>query len=243
VEIVKVQDERVAAHIESALGGVNMEYLADVPLNQSGKAKEVDRESLNTFVYGVAEDLVWNMLKVYYFNVEYRYKTVLTDKAKRLALMPKIPVPQYYDLLGATYYLDKLSKATTSKLNPAILAAMEYDYVGKEFYNDPEVAELYKAIYDLDPLPGKSVDEKMTMLSNNAITQIDFIISSYIIEFCKRALEEQERFTVMKPDERRQIMKDYAEEKSNEMSVASSLIPTPPIAPPTPNPINAPAAV
>ena len=230
VAIVKLQDERVKAHIEDALSGVNMEYLASVPLNQSGKAKEVDRESLNNFVYSVTEDLVWNMGKIYYFTNEYRYSVILPDKAKRMAMLPKINTPQYFDLLGATYYLDKLAKATTAKLNPAILSAMEYDYVGKEFYNDPQVSAQYKLIYELDPLPGKTVDEKMVLLNNKGITDIDFVISSYIILFIKMAIEKDAGFAAKKTPEQRAVLEKMAEEKINSMSVAAKLIP---VAPPT----------
>ncbi len=237
VEIVKLQDERVDKHIHKALSGVNMEYLDQVPLNQSGKAKEVDRESLNNFVYSVAEDLVWNMNRAYYFSNEYRYAVIVPNKNDRIAMLPKINVPQYYDLLGSTYYLDKLTKATTANLNPAILSAMEYDFVGKEFYNDPKVSAIYKAIYDLDPLPGKSVDDKMVMLNNKAITQNDFVISCYIGEFVKMAIEQDESFGSKKMDEQRKVMKAFADVKIKEMSVASQLIPTPAPADPAPAPV------
>jgi len=223
VEIVKIQDERVANHISDALGGVSMEYLAQVPLQQSGAAKTVDRESLNNFVYAVAEDMVWNMNRIYYFCAEYRYNVVITDRDVRIAMLPKIATPQYYDLLGATYYLEKLTKATNAKLNPAILAALERDYVGKEFYNNPEIHSMFQLIYELDPLPGKSVDEKMTMLSNKAITQQDFVISSYIIDFVKRALEADKDFPKKKLPEQRTILQGFAEEKIKAMSVAEKI--------------------
>jgi len=242
VGIVKLQDERIDKHIYNALSGVNMEYLNQVPLSQSGKAKEVDRESLNNFVYAVAEDLVWNMNRCYYFSNEFRYMVIIPSKADRIKMLPKINVPQYFDLLGSTYYLDKLTKATTAKLNPAILSAMEYDYVGKEFYNDPEVSTMYKAIYDLDPLPGKSVDEKMTMLNNKGITSTDFVISCYIIEFVKMAMEKDNGFATKSMDIQRAELKKYADAKIKEMSVATSLIPTPPVDPNNPIvPPNAPA--
>lgn len=223
VEIVKIQDERVTNHINDALSGVSMEYLAQVPLQQSGAAKTVDRESLNNFVYSVAEDMVWNMNRLYYFCGEYRYNVLITDRELRVAMLPKIATPQYYDLLGATYYLEKLTKATNAKLNPAILAALEKDYVSKEFYNSPEVYSMFQLIYELDPLPGKSVDEKMTMLSNKAITQADFVISSYIIEFVKRALNTEKDFANKKTDEQKAILVNYADEKIKAMSVAEKI--------------------
>jgi hypothetical protein len=43
VEIIKIQDERIKNKIYNSLSALNMEFLAETPLNQSGKAKEVDR--------------------------------------------------------------------------------------------------------------------------------------------------------------------------------------------------------
>lgn len=223
VEIVKIQDERVANHISDALSGVSMEYLAQVPLQQSGAAKTVDRESLNNFVYAVAEDMVWNMMRIYYFCSEYRYNVIISDREQRMAMLPKIAIPQYFDLLGATYYLEKLTKATSAKLNPAILAALERDYVSKEFYNSPEVHAMFQLIYELDPLPGKSVDEKMTMLSNKAVTQQDFVISSYIIDFVKRAMEADKDFAKKNLPEQRTVLQGFADEKIKAMSVAEKI--------------------
>ena len=52
-EIVKIQDERISKHYLRALESINMEFLAKTPLNESGKAKEIDKEELNNFIFKV----------------------------------------------------------------------------------------------------------------------------------------------------------------------------------------------
>lgn len=42
-----------------------------VPQNESGYAKDVDREELNNFAYACAEDIVWMMDKCYYLFAKY----------------------------------------------------------------------------------------------------------------------------------------------------------------------------
>jgi hypothetical protein len=66
-EIVKIQDERIDNHIYKGLSSINMEFLAQTPLNESGKAKEVDRDELSNFVYGVAYHSVENVIKRVYW--------------------------------------------------------------------------------------------------------------------------------------------------------------------------------
>src|SRR3990167_2166109 len=84
IEIVKIQDERVDKHIFRALSSINMEFLAQTPLNQSGKAKEVDRDELNNFVYGVAYHLVDKHIfrALSSINMEFLAQTPLNQSGK-----------------------------------------------------------------------------------------------------------------------------------------------------------------
>jgi hypothetical protein len=213
VEIMKLQDERVDRHLYKALAAINMQFLDQTPLNISGEAKQVDREELNNFVYSIAEDLVWTMDRVYYWINEWRYGTIVSDKKERKAMLPKIAVPEQFDLLPADYLMDGISKAKTAKVNPILVAAMEEDYSTKAFYNNPELSALIGAYYELDPLPGLSSDEKMSLLQNKGITQEDYVTSSYIVSFVKRAIAEDDKFFSKKLADKQKIIAGYAGEK------------------------------
>lgn len=213
VEIMKLQDERVEKHLYQALAAINMQFLDQTPLNISGEAKQVDREELNNFVYSIAEDLVRCLDKIYHWINEWRYSVIIPDKTKRKAMLPKIAVPEQFDLLPADYLMDDISKAKSAKANSLLVATMEQDYAVKKFYNNPEIASLIKAAYDLDPLPGMSVDEKMSLISNKGITQQDFVISSYIVPFIKRALDEDKGFLSKPMKEQQKKISAYADEK------------------------------
>jgi uncharacterized protein YpmB len=213
VEIMKLQDERVKNHLFDALASINMQFLDQTPLNISGEAKGVDREELTNFVYSVAEDLVWSIDRVYYFIGEWRYMVIVPDKKARKAMLPEVTVPEQFDLLPADYLMDGISKAKTAKVNPLLIAAMEEDYSNKAFYNDPNLAGQIAAYYDLDPLPGYSIDEKMSLLQNKGATQEDFVISAYIASFVKRAIAEDEEFLSKKLEEKQKVIMKYAQEK------------------------------
>lgn len=211
-DIAKLQDERVRQHIYDALSSVNMEFLAEVPLSQSGVAKQVDRSELNNFVNSVAEDLVRNLDLVYFFINEYRYGYILPDLAKRKAMLPHINVPVKYDILDSATLLNELGVAHTQKVNPLIIKHMEIDYAKKQFNCCPEIAKAVETTFSLDPLFGVDEENKMVMLQNGGITKKDYIISCNIQAFVKRAMEEHEDFTSKDTKVQMEILRGYADE-------------------------------
>lgn len=216
VDIVKIQDERVNQHAYKALCSINMQYLMQVPQNQSGYAKDVDREELNNFAYGIAEDLVWMMDRCYYLFAKYRYRvksdgSSLSDE-EISELVPKVAVPEKFDLISSNYLLVEMKSAQEAKVHPLIFAQLNYEYASKAFYNEPEISALLKLSMRLDPLPGLSEDDKMLRLSNYGITELDYIISCNIWQFTQRAIEENAEFYSMPMKEQKAIMRTYAEE-------------------------------
>lgn len=214
-DIAKLQDERVRQHIYDALSSVNMEFLAEVPLSQSGVAKQVDRSELNNFVNSIAEDLVRNLDLVYFFINEYRYAYSVPDPAKRKAMLPHINVPVKYDILDSAALLAELGVAHTQKVNPLIIKHMEIEYAKKQFNCSPEIAKAVETTFSLDPLFGIDEENKMTMLQNGGITKMDYVISCNIQAFVKRAMEEHEDFSSKDTKAQMEILRGYAEEIKN----------------------------
>jgi hypothetical protein len=132
VEILKLQDERIDKHEFKALAAINMEYLANTPLSQSGNAKEVDRDPASTFCNSVAEDIVYAMDYVYELTNDYRYANIVPDEEDRKAMNPFVKVPDKFDLLSSTYLEEQITKQKENKGNPVIIKAMEKDYVSKK---------------------------------------------------------------------------------------------------------------
>lgn len=214
-EIIKIQDERIDKHEFKALSAINMEYLSKTPLSESGTAKQVDREETNTFVYGIAEDIVGIMDKCYYYMALWRYYPyVSNDKEVIKTQLPKIPVPEKYDLFTSAVLMDEISSARNAKINPTTISAMEREYVQKKFGYDAEKMNECDLILSLDPLPGYAPDEKSAMLFNKGITETDFIISCNINTFVKRAMQEDSGFSTKPVKEQLVVLEKYASEKS-----------------------------
>jgi len=224
VEIIKHQEESCKVHLYEALSGVNMQFLDQTPLNISGEAKNVDREELNNFVYSYAEDLVRVMDRIYYWINEWRYSFVIPDKKKRLEMLPRINVPENFDLLPADYLIDEITKGKTGKVNPVLIAAMEHDYAVKKFYNNPEVAEFIGMYFDLDPLPALGDDDKMLRLSNKGVAPEDYVISCNLYTFIQTALlEKKDAFRKMDYNAKMAVLRSYAQAKMKVISDADKV--------------------
>ncbi len=209
VEIIKLQDERVEAHKYSALAAINMEFLAKTPLSESGIAKEVDRDELNNFVNAIAEDVIKMMDNIIFTAATFRYRTQYNEE-QILLMLPKIPVPEKFDMLSSRHLEEDVKSAKENKLNPVLLNAIEIDYATKKFNTDPNVRDELLLILQLDPLPNVSEDEKMVKLQNGGITKETYIISSNIHEFVQRAIQENPKFVDMEITEQKKIIKSYA---------------------------------
>ena len=213
-EIVKLQDDRIAKHIFDSLSALNMEFLAQTPLSQSGIAKEVDRDELNNYVYSVAYHLVKNiMLPIYKLIATMRYSTIINSEDILKQMLPQITVPEKYDLLSANNLVEGYRKVKESNLDMNIVNEIENDIINKIFNNEPDTRLKLLLIKSLDPLRGLSMEDKSTMLLTQTITKEDLVISNYITEFVTEALIEDDKFATKSLKEQQVIITQKAKAK------------------------------
>jgi hypothetical protein len=222
VKIIEIQEAGVDAHIYNGLASINFEFLARTPLTQSGVAKEVDKDELNNTVHAIAEDMVRIIDTVYYLIALYRYSGQY-DRDKIISMLPKISVPEKYDILSTQYYIEQIKAAIDTGLSPAITNPMQVSYATKAFNNDPEIAAHVGLLLQLDLLAGISEDDKMSRLSNNGITQLDYIISSNINKFVDLAIEANPGFVALDVTKQREIITAFA--VAQEVAQTADLIP------------------
>lgn len=212
IEIIRLMSESVDAHIYKAMSAINFQFLAQTPLNQSGTAKEVDKEELNNTVHAIAEDVVAFMDKLYATIAAYRYnKLYSVDEIS--AMLPTIPVPEHFDLISSQYMQDEIKRSRDAKINPLIISQMEVEFSAKRFAQDPEMNSVVKLIHNLNPLPAATPEEKMAMKSNGTITREDNIISDNIIAYIRRALFENGDFATWELNKQKELLSKYAEEQ------------------------------
>lgn len=217
-EIIKIQAQRIKDHIKDALDSINMGFLDQTPLSQSGIAKSIDRDELNNFVYGIAYHIVVNILEnIYFFINEFRYSLLIQNFDERQKMLPRLNVPQTFDLITETIMSEQLKDLKAANADPIIINQAELDYVNKKFYNEPEVRDKIKSVKELDPFPTKTEQEINDDLLSGTILKEDAILSKYIYPFIERAVEEDKEFLNKTRKEKLIILMSYVQEKVDSM--------------------------
>jgi hypothetical protein len=224
VEIVKVQEEGVDKHLYQALAAVNMEFLAEKPLTQSGVAKEVDRDETNNFVHSVAEDIVRIMDWIYFMIAKYRYGIQYpTDEDVKL-LLPDIEVPEHFDIFSTKFIEEELKNAKDNKINPVLINAMEISYASKKFIAEEDIRDTLVLVLQLDPMANVTEEDKGLRLQNKGITELDYVISCNIQQFVLRAVNENKGFAKLPVQKQQEILKGYAQEVVDENSAKQEIL-------------------
>lgn len=222
--ITKIIEESVSKHLYQALESVNMQFLFEVPLNESGISKQWDRDETDNFAYRVASILKYVRENVAYYINELRYYFVIPNKEQREKQLPTVTVPQKYDLVNNALLIEEYQKAKSANMSSVILASMEMEISLKRFAHDSNVSTYTKLVYKLDPLYGISEDEKILRLQNKGINETDYVISSNVHKYVRRALEENEGFPDLTYGEQMKIMNKYAQETIKSNSFESSVL-------------------
>lgn len=224
--MVDKMDAQVEKQSYQSLAAINMQFLYQVPLNQSGVAKEVDRDESNNFVYSVAEDTVFVMDRVYYFTTLYR-NAALIGRTNALKLLPKINVPEKYDLLSSSYLMDEIQKAKNAGVSELIVAIMENEYTQKKFHSHPDLLKILNLAFKLDPLVGVSDEDKALRLTNNGITQLSYVMSSNIISYVKAALYADNNFASKPYADQVAVIQQMAQQTIDSSSLRAAIqVPT-----------------
>lgn len=209
---VEFMSKDITALITNGLSAVNMDFLAEVPLAESGTSKAYDWEQANLFLYTIAEDVFGRMMPktIKCFN-DLRYGKFLEIGSKELNDQISIySVPQNYDIITASSIQEQIKSATDAGISPSVRDKMEIAYVNKTFSGNSDVIKFETAVIELDPLRGKSTDEKIGLSSIGTISRLDMIISEYIARLVMVASIENKDFYELSYDEKYKIISDLA---------------------------------
>jgi hypothetical protein len=212
IDVIKVMEDRLDKHLYRGLSAINMQFLAQTPLSISGDAKTVDRDELNNFVYNVAEDIVYIADYLYAIIADYRYSYQYPDLTERRRMLPFIPVPEKYELLGPDDTMTTITQMRGNGIGGSLLTAMLKEFAKKQFFQEKEIAIPLLLEMELDPFSGMAEADKAAMLATGNVLRQDYIRSAYIKDFVKRAISEHEGFADMLYEEQVAIMDGYAQE-------------------------------
>ena len=202
-----------------------MQFLYNVPLDQSGISKAWDRDETDNFAYKVASILKYIRENVAYYTNEMRYYFLIPNKEQRMMMLPTVTIPQKYDLVNNQLLIDEYKQAKEAKLSPVILANMEIEIALNRFSHDSDVSTYTTLVYKLDPLYTITEDEKIMRLQNKGITEMDYVISSNIQKYVRKAIFEDANFPNLSYDEQTKVMEQMAQETMRGNSFSEAIAP------------------
>jgi len=223
IDIVKLQWERIKEHIYNALASINMQFLDNVPMAQSGIAKSVDRDELDNFVHTVTSRVLRNVEHIIYLMALTRYSGTMSKEQIR-ELLPKFRIPMSFDLMNSGYLIDEIDRARKANVSPLIISELEKQLAAKKFNDDPKVFKMVQAQYELDPLLGANADEKMAMLQNNGISQTDYVISCNLPRFIALAFEQDPMFGMLTLEDKRKVLIELAESEIKARKASTEIL-------------------
>lgn len=225
IDIAILQNTRIKDHIKDGLSAVNMEFLIDPPqLNQSGTAKEVDKDDMHTFFHVVAEDVVSFFDKFYKVTNDERYSVIVSSKEQRTQMLPSIPVPEKYDILSETYLVNEIKLLTEAHVSPSIIKLSQKEYVNKKFFADMDAQKHCTSVLELDPLSGRSEDDILLQLTNGGVDELDYTVHCNIDSFVRQASEADENFFTLKVSEQQEKIYSLAKAKNIKTSASAKVI-------------------
>lgn len=213
-EMARILDEAFKSEMYEALSAINMEFLAETPLNESGVAKEIDRDELNNFVYGVYSHIVNNVLyPVFKIIADYRYIVLIPSKEERKLMIPDINIPETFELLNEKYLLDHVGNAIQKQINPLIIKTAEMQLIRKKFANDKKTQAKLVAIMKLDPFSGRNKENIIEEVLAGYISEEDANISQYIQQYVQEAIEENDKFLELEYLQQLEVIRKKASDK------------------------------
>lgn len=192
VEATKMLEEKSEKNLTRGLAALNMDI--DSGLNQSGKAKEMDRTELNQFLQRIADQCFdVHLTNIYYFFTLFMFG--VESKGEGIdSIEPEISKPTQFDIYSSLELTDQFAKAKTAKLNSSYLSTKQAQLQSKEFSTDPILLAKLTLELSLDPLSEVNSDEVSLKLNTGTITKETAIIHDNIKTFITRALEEDKAF-------------------------------------------------
>lgn len=222
--MIELMREEIRLGINSAYAAVNMEHVSDdFHKPESGLAKGYNADDTNNFINRIAYHLIEEIIKpIYYYTNEIRYGLIVQDKAKRMLMLPTIPVPQSYDFLTNKDAEDNLIKVAGADVDQTIKEAAMFDFIMSKYQDQPEVRNKLIAIFMHDPLSGMSTADIQSNLNAGLVTKVDAILHFHIKMFVTDLISETDDFLKLSFDEQKEQLLKMANDKLTELEAQAT---------------------
>lgn len=214
LDAVEFISKDIENNIFSGLSAVNMEFLLETPLNQSGTAKEIDKSDVNHFIKAVGIALTDDVLvpiaqAVIFFNelmnrtnstafeVSYDINGVMSETYKKPLIT--ITLPRNIDYTGSNNNTESIKQILESNLSQPLKKEAEKRFIKEQILVNSKDSKLISECIILDTLYGLSVQEKIQLFNTGVISSKELYISLYIYELIQQAVDKSGKSFFNKP--------------------------------------------
>ena len=191
LETVRVMSEMAEQEIMKGFASLNMEVLDRVGEDQSGIAKTIDRQDLDQFLQGYANHVFKYVIpNIVYYSIAWRYGAMGVDINES---MPQISEPVSFNVLSIDQLVAELANMKQNGVSTALQIGIQEDIIDKRFIDEAD-KEKYRAILQLDPMPGKSPDEITAAYGSGIISRETWYIHEMISDLVNEAIANSDTF-------------------------------------------------
>jgi hypothetical protein len=210
IGVVDKVEDRIKKEERRGLASINMEIVQMVGTDQSGIAKTVDREDLNSFLSRYSRHVFEYVLPRLISSIAvWRYSTV----AKISDLLPSISQPKDFNILSLEQLATEYKDASNSNVSEGYKQHVELEIAQSKFANNEDARKLNEALIKLNPFPGKNTDDLLT-LSNlpGGATDWEIYKTTHLIELVNIAVDDDKEFLNKSLKDQRDIINQMAKE-------------------------------
>ena len=220
-EPTSLLNDRRDKQLNEGLEALNMEIINQVGENQSGIAKEIDRDALNTTLQAISDHVFTiHVFNFVWFTGVYLFKTLSgqdIDKFIEASIsedgwFPAIVKPTQFDTLTIKELTKQIIEAKGGNLSSGYINSVQIDLNNKQFSADPALRKRINAITKLNPIPEKTVDEISNMVEAGLTKKENAIISLNIEFLVDTAITQDASFLEKSREEKIQILQSLATE-------------------------------
>ena len=220
IGIVTKIEERIKNEEMMGYSSINMEIITKVGENQSGVAKSIDRTDLDGFLLAYSQhtfnhiipDIILYM-SWWIFGPRYDW-----NETKIKDIQPEIVAPKEFNVVSLDFLLEEYKTASTANVSDNYLIQIEKDIINKKFAAKEETRKRNIAIAELQPFPGRSDQDLLTLL-NIGTEEWEIYKSTHIIELVDQAIADNVDFLNLSVVEQKAIIDELAQQARPKVNV------------------------
>lgn len=205
--------ESFVNNLKLGLQTFGLDHLAEVPLNQSGNAKDYDMQEGYQFIMSMSDHIGWLLN----FTVTAMFFAKSKDiEAKNIEKeRPRVVIPKSFNLSNSTSIFNKLKDAYTFNMPSSLKDKWTLELLEKEAGVNSLNVIYQKVVTKLDPMPTSNSNTKI--LSRSTLSDIDYVLTNNIDSIMQEAMSMNSNFLYYDYETQKIIVTTIAQRKLGEI--------------------------